>query len=418
MSTRTAYQRPERVLIVGAGIVGLSCAWSLQERGIEVCVVDRSEPGAGASWQNAGYVSPALSAPLPEPAILRYGVRAVLSPRSPVQLLWQNDPGLIGFMAGLARHCTATHWRRGMAAYRPLNQQVAESYERQRAGGVDSEVFTGDVLTCFGHGDGSGAFVHEIQGIIESGQRVKIELLTGDEAREREPHLSKKVALGVIIKGQQYLTPSHYVVALARSVRHRGGKILDKTPVTAVERRRGTLVAHGPDVDLEAEAVVLANGAWMSSLAADHGVRTRVYGGLGYSFTLPCSEAFKLPTYFPSARVAVTPQGGRARLAGIMEFGSPDATPRWGRIETMVHSVRPFLQDVDWDARSDDWMGPRPLTTDGLPLVGATRTPGLFVAGGHGMWGVTLGPLTGALLAERIATGISPPELRPLDPCR
>ena len=84
----------------------------------------------------------------------------------------------------------------------------------------------------------------------------------------------------------------------------------------------------------------------------------------------------------------------------------------------MVRSVRPLIEGVDWDARSDDWMGPRPVSTDGLPLVGETRTPGIFMAGGHGMWGLTLGPLTGALLAERIVTGVTPPELAPLDPCR
>ena len=79
---------------------------------------------------------------------------------------------------------------------------------------------------------------------------------------------------------------------------------------------------------------------------------------------------FTAPAYFPTARVAVTPQGDRVRLAGIMEFGSPDAAPRQQRIKSIVDSVRPFLEGVDWAARSDDWMGARPLTPDGLPLVG------------------------------------------------
>jgi D-amino-acid dehydrogenase len=414
----SSYLPPKRVLVVGAGIVGLSCAWSLQDYGVEVRVVDRMHPGAGASWQNAGFVSPALSAPLPEPAILRYGVRAVLSPRSPVQVLWRSDPRLISFMARLAVHCTAGQWRRGMAAYRPLNEQVARSYERQCAGGVESDLASGDVLACFDDEAGSKAFSHEVQGIIHSGQDVKVEQLTGDEARQHEPHLSARVEVGVLIKDQQYLTPFHYVAALARSVRDRGGEILDNTPIKGVNRHDGILVAHGPDDDFEAEAVVLANGAWLSSLASKHGVRTLVSGGRGYSFTLPCTEPLKAPTYFPSARVALTPQGDRARLAGIMEFGSPDAAPKSERIETMVRSVRPLLQGLDWAARSDDWMGPRPLTPDGLPLVGETRTSGVFVAGGHGMWGVTLGPLTGSLLAERVATGVTPPELLALDPCR
>jgi D-amino-acid dehydrogenase len=345
-------------------------------------------------------------------------VRAVLSPSSPVQVLWRSDPRLVSFMARLALHCTAGQWRRGMAAYRPLNEQVARSYERQCAGGVETDLAAGDVLACFDDEAGRAAFMHEVEGITGSGQDVEVEHLTGDEARQVEPHLSARVGVGILVKGQQYLTPSHYVAALARSVRARGTEIFDNTAIDAVERRDGTLVARGPDVDFEAEAVVLATGAWLSSLASKHGVRAPVSGGRGYSFTLPCPEPFRAPTYFPAARVAVTPQGDRVRLAGIMEFGSPDAPPRSQRIETMVRSVRPFLEGLDWTARSDDWMGPRPLTPDGLPLVGETRTPGVFVAGGHGMWGVTLGPLTGALLAERIATGIAPPELRALDPCR
>jgi D-amino-acid dehydrogenase len=407
-----------RVLVIGAGIVGMSCAWSLQDHGIDVCVVDRTRPGAGASWQNAGYVSPALCAPLPEPAILRYGIRAVMSPGSPAQLLWQNDLTLIAFMARLARHCTPGRWRRSMAAYRSLNEKVVQSYERFCAGGVEAELVTPDVLTCFEEKDTSAGFLHEIRGITRSGQDVKIAHLTADEAREREPHLSHRVGFGVLVMDQEYLTPSKYVTALAGSLRERGGEICENTPVNTVERRDNVVVAHGPEVDLEAEAIVLANGAWITSLAAKRGVRTLVYGGRGYSFTVPCGEVFRCPTYFPSARVAVTPQGDRVRLAGIMEFGSPDAAPRPERIDTIIRSVRPLLQGLDWEARSDDWMGPPPVTTDGLPLVGQTRTPGLFVAGGHGMWGVTLGPLTGALLAKLIATGVSPPELRPLDPCR
>ncbi len=80
--------------------------------------------------------------------------------------------------------------------------------------------------------------------------------------------------------------------------------------------------------------------------------------------------------------------------------------------------MRPLLVDVDWSTIADEWMGPRPLSADGLPLVGTTATPGLYAAAGHGMWGVTFGPLTGSLLAHRIVTGTTPPELLPLDPCR
>lgn len=417
-SSVPSHRPPARVVVVGAGIVGLSCAWSLQDYGIEVCVVDRGHPGAGASWQNAGYVSPAMCVPLPEPSILRYGATAVLRPGSPVNVLWQRDARLALFLAGLARHCTTSAWRRGLSAYRPLNDRVLESYARQRAGGVDAEVTTADVLCCVEHAHESAGLLHEMEEVLASGQRARVDVLAGDEARELEPHLSPRIALAVRVRDQQYLTPSRYVGALAKSVGDRGGKILEDTAITGIERRRGTLVLTSAGAELDADAVVVATGAWIGALATPHGIRVPVYGGRGYSFTLDAGEPFTGPLYFPAARVAVTPQQDRVRVAGIMEFGSPDAPARPGRIATMVRSVATLLDGVDWATRRDDWMGPRPLTTDGVPIVGESRTAGLFVAGGHGMWGVTLGPLTGSLLASEIATGVVPPELVPLDPRR
>ena len=399
-------------------MVGLSCAWSLQEHGIEVTVADRAREGAGSSWQNAGYVAPAMTVPLPEPSILRYGARAVLSPGAPVRLRAQPDVRLAEFMAGLVRHCTSRAWRQAMSAYLPLNRRIFAAFDRQRDLGVAAELTQADVLAAFGHSGDAAGLLHELASVAASGQRLAIEMLTGDEARELEPHLSARVTLVVRIPGQRYLTPSSYVAALADAVRARGGKILAQTPVSGVHAGGGKVMASGPAGDLDADAVVLANGAWLSSLARPHGVRVPVYAGRGYSFTLPCARPLRQPLYFATARVAVTPQGDKVRVAGTMEFGAPDAAPRPARIRSVARATRPLLDGVDWDARAGDWMGARPLTTDGMPLVGESRTPGVFVAGGHGMWGVTLGPLTGQLLAEHIATGVRPAELRPLDPCR
>lgn len=412
------HRAPSRVLVIGSGIVGMSCAWALQDHGVEVCVVDRGHPGAGASWQNAGLVSPAMSVPLPEPSILRYGVRAVLSPRSPVAFVRSADPRMVRFMAAMVRSCTAAAWRRGMAAYRVLNEMAAESYERQRAGGVEVELIRGDVVSCFEHARDSAGFLHEMDAIVAAGQATEVALLTGAEVRSSEPHVSDEVTMGVAVRGQQYLTPQRYVPALAKSVRDRGGKIVEDTAITSVERRHEVLVARGPQGELEADAVVVATGAWAADLLSGHGVRVPVYGGRGYSFTVAAPTPFATPIYFPVARVAVTPQGDRARFAGIMEFGAPDAPPHRARFGHMVRAIRHLLVDVDWSTMADQWMGPRPLSADGIPLVGATATPGLYVAGGHGMWGVTLGPLTGSLLARQITTGVVPPELVPLDPRR
>lgn len=113
-----------------------------------------------------------------------------------------------------------------------------------------------------------------------------------------------------------------------------------------------------------------------------------------------------------------TPLGDRVRVAGMMEFTAPDrpADPR--RVQAIVNAARTLLPSADLTRRTDVWAGPRPCTPDGLPLVGPTWSPRVHVCGGHGMWGIALGPLSGKLLAESIVTGRRAPELTALHPLR
>src|SRR3954451_21750661 len=141
---------PRRVAVVGAGMVGLATAWFLQEAGVQVTVYERDHVGAGASWGNAGWLTPALTAPLPEPAVLRYGLRAVVSPSSPVYLPLRADRTLLRFLTGFAAHSTAARWRRGMAAYVPMNERALEAYDALAAGGVPTATHEAQpFLACF-----------------------------------------------------------------------------------------------------------------------------------------------------------------------------------------------------------------------------------------------------------------------------
>src|SRR5690606_21525347 len=128
-----------------------------------------------------------------------------------------------------------------------------------------------------------------------------------------------------------------------------------------------------------------ATGAWLPRLAAPHGVRMLVQAGRGYSFSVETETPAQTPLYFPGARVACTPLDGRLRVAGMMEFRGPDDALDQRRIAVIEAATKPLLRGVDWSSRRDEWVGPRPVTPDGLPLIGPTATKGVFVAGGHGM---------------------------------
>jgi D-amino-acid dehydrogenase len=185
-----------------------------------------------------------------------------------------------------------------------------------------------------------------------------------------------------------------------------------------VDTATGVVLTNEDGIAETFDAVVVATGAWLGGLARELGVKRVVQAGRGYSFSVEVEDLPNGPVYFPAARVACTPVGDRLRVAGMMEFRRPEAALDQRRIGAIVEAARPLLKGADLDRRQDEWVGSRPCTIDGLPLIGATRSSKVFVAGGHGMWGITLGPVTGRLLAEQIVTGATPDELRPFNPLR
>ena len=411
---------PERVAVVGAGMVGLATAWFLQERGVEVAVIDRDGVAAGASWGNAGWLTPGIATPLPEPAVLKYGLRAVLSPSSPVYVPPSVRPDFLRFVTGFTRHSTMKAWKRAMGALVPVNDLSLQSFDLLKAGGVDADTYEAKSFTAaYRTADERRTLLEEIEHIHASGGDIAFDVLTGDEARAIEPALSDEIGAAIVLHGQRFINPGAYVAALADSVTARGGKILTGSAVSAItDTAAGVVLTNDVGATEHYDAVVVATGAWLGTLVREFGVKRVVQAGRGYSFSVEVEDLPNGPVYFPAARVACTPVGDRLRVAGMMEFRRPEAALDRRRITAIVESARALLKGADLDHRRDEWVGSRPCTVDGLPLIGATKSSKVFVAGGHGMWGITLGPVTGRLLAEQIVTGSAPAQLRPFDPMR
>ncbi|HET8588583.1 MAG TPA: FAD-dependent oxidoreductase [Nakamurella sp.] len=419
MAERTAADAPRRVVVIGAGMVGLSTAWYLQERDIEVVVVDRAGVAAGSSWGNAGWISPGLAIPLADPSVLRYGLKSLLDKHSPLYVPFAFDPALWRFLLAFARRCTMRTWRRTMADYVPVNRVATEAYDELAAGGVTGRTIEAPIMAAFRTVALSAGLTKEIEQIHRAGLDLKTETIDGDALRAEVPIVARDVQTAIKISGQRYIDPGHYVDSLADAVRDRGGQIVTGASVRALRQGPGgfTVEMYGGD-PVRGDAVVIATGAWLPELARQYGVKVQLRAGRGYSFSVPVSAPVPCPVYFPHERVACTPLGDRLRVAGTMEFRDVDAPLDLGRVDSIVRSGKPLLSGVDWNDRQDVWVGGRPVTVDGLPLVGVTRNPRVYVAGGHGMWGITLGPITGKLLAQEISTGSVPDLLRPFDPLR
>lgn len=414
------------MIIVGAGMVGLSTAWFLQQRGVRVTVLERSAVAAGASWGNAGWITPAMAIPLAEPAVLRFGLKALLDPSAPLHVPVRVDPQLWRFLLGFAARCTGRTWRRTMAALVPLNVLALDAYEEMETDpGLGVELASGPILAAFREEKHADGLLHEFEQIREAGLELAASDVHGAEIRRLAPVVAPQVTRAIRIDGQRFMNPGQYVAALAGAVRARGGEVREGADVRGLR--------HGPGgiaVDLvggepvHGDAVVLANGAWLPSLARQYGVRTQLRAGRGYSFSVaqPADESAQLshPVYFPYERIICTPLAGtgRLRMGGTMEFERTDAPLHTSRIDSIVGNAAPLVQGIDLTDRQDQWVGARPVTIDGLPLVGPTRAPGVWVHGGHGMWGMCQGPATARMLAEQMTTGTVPDPLRPLAPTR
>ncbi|MEO9153510.1 MAG: FAD-dependent oxidoreductase [Lapillicoccus sp.] len=418
--TASGLPAPQRVAVVGAGMVGLATAWFLQERGVEVTVLDREGVAAGSSWGNAGWLTPGIATPLPEPAVLKYGLRAVFSPSSPVYVPPSANPSFLKFVAGFTRHSTMAHWKRSMTSLVPINRLSLDSFDLLRDGGVQAPtVEAKSFLAAYRTAAERETLLEEIAHIHAAGQGIAFDALTGDEARAIEPSLSDEIGAAIRLHDQRFIDPGAYVHALAASVLARGGKIMSGATVSDIsDTGTGVVITTAEGSREEFDAAVIATGAWLGRLACRFGVTNVVQAGRGYSFSVKIDHVPAGPVYLPAQRVACTPIGDRLRVAGMMEFRRPEAALDQRRITAIADAARPLLRGADLDHREDEWVGSRPCTADGLPLIGATRSPRVFAAGGHGMWGITLGPVTGRLLAETIVTGRKVAELAPFDPMR
>ena len=409
-----------KAIVVGAGMTGLATAWYLQEYGYEVTILDRIGVAAGSSWGNAGWLAPGKTIPLSNSSLWRYGPTALLDKDAAMAVPPRLDPKLWAFVAQFMARANKRSWDKCMAALTPADKGALAAFDELIDGGVDAVTHKGPFVIGFEEKKQAAGFLDEVEGAIRHGQEIPFQEVSRAEALKLAPMLSERIQAIYTMEGQRYIEPALFCQKLADAVVARGGEI--RTGVEVVDvvstNKPGVKLATGEW--LPTDTVVIATGAWMPNLAKKLGVRTLVQAGRGYSFTVETAEPATHAVYLPHTRVACTPvpSKNRFQIAGTMEFRGPDEPFQPARVESIIKVTKPMFQGVDWDSIEDHWVGSRPVTPDGLPLIGATMAPNVYTCGGHGMWGIVLGPLSGKLLAKQIATGEIDPIIKPFDPLR
>ena len=406
-----------RVVIIGGGIIGLTSAYQLRRDGAEVLLVDARTPGTGASEVNAGWVCPAESGPVPAPGMIGQAVRWMLRRDSPLYVRPSLDPSFLRFMLAMARHCNQRDYRAGMQALMRLAQGTMEHLDAYRADGLDFEMHADGLLMTFLSEERLESHLVDIDLAESAG--LEPQVLRGEALRAREPALADGVIGGVYYPYERHLDPGALTRALRRRCAELGVAMVEGAAVTGVDKTGDRVVAvTAGERRLEAEAFLLAAGAWSGKLAAALGSSLPIRAGKGYSLDLPPLD-LRQPTYLTEAKVAMTPLDGRLRLAGTMEFGSLDEGVDPVRAAAIARAPSSFLRDWQTPAEPTLGAGLRPMSPDGLPLLG--RFDGLenaYVSTGHGMLGLTLAPSSAAAISRLILRGEGSADLRVFAPDR
>ena len=299
-----------------------------------------------------------------------------------------------------------------MRANVALNEDCIEAFDVLIANGVDAPVTDAPITAVFRTTDEVERMMRELRELEKAGQTMYVTALSGEALREQVPLASPAVTAGLNINAQRFVDPRRFVEALGRSVVVRGATIHRLEIRDILTSGSGVAVHPRNGKPLTADAAVIATGARLSQLAG-RCLRVPVQAGHGYSFTVPVDRPIPSPIYLPDARVACTPYKGAIRVSGTTEFRHPHHRVIPERVEAIVAAAGPLLDGARWAERSNLWVGAYPVTPDGRALIGEV-SPGVYVAGGHGMWGLAHGPVTGRLLAEQITTGKQPEALREL----
>lgn len=409
-----------RTAIIGAGVIGLTLAHELRRRGDEVVLVDRKHPGAGSSAGNAGWIVPSIATPVPAPGLPWTAIKWMADPESPLYVKPRLDPRFLRWMWHFFRACREDEYRIGRAALLDLSSGAMEGFDRLRDSGVDFEMAEAGLLILGFSDDALDHHLDELEILSEIGYRPA-RRLSGVEVREIEPMLSDRVAGAVYIEDDRHVRPESLVRGLMDALDRAGVECVNDAPVTGFARDgRSVAAVNANGQRIEADRFVLAAGAWSGSLARMAGAALPIEAGKGYSITIE-QPGYQLnhPLDLIEARAAVTPFDGALRFAGTMELSGVNLRFVRRRADAIWRNVHQYLREPATGTTMRAWVGMRPMTPDGLPVIG--RMPGndnLFVATGHQMLGVTLAPTTALALADLMHQDEPAVSLAPFDPVR
>lgn len=398
------------VLIIGGGIIGMSSAYELSQRGYKVTVIDRARVGYGCSYGNAGWLTPCFSMPLPMPGMFFKSIGWLMDPQSPLYIKPQPSFLLLQWLTRFALAMNHKQMHRSVAVLTQLSKYSLDAYAE-----LDKK-FPGEfgfsqkgLLMAANTQAGLDYAQQEMNLVAEHG--VPGKLMTADEAKAFEPALTGELKGGVYFPKEAHAEPLKIVKTLQKASMEKQVEVFENTEVyDYVYADDGSIdYIKTTKGEFKADQYVLATGSWSTAMGRLLDVNIPILGGKGYSLIVkPFTPTPKVPMMLVEKKVAVTPRDGTVRLAGTLELVNQDFSITRRRVQNIVTGAQQFMNVPDEPETSEVWRGLRPCTPDGVPVISRShKQKNLVIATGHQMLGLQSGMGTGRLVTD-IITGEKP----------
>lgn len=392
----------KHAVVVGAGVIGAFTAYFLTEKQWSVTMVDKDGFGQGASHGNCGLIVPNHIFPLNDPDKLLPAFLGMLKPDAPLHIRPFRNPGLIPWLIHFVRHCRKRDILASAAGRHALMQNAVKAYaavvENER---IDCDWSVEGSLHAYRSGEKWSAYAAVDARLRTYG--IAAQKLDRRRLLALEPALDHDLAGGWYYRDTAALRPDRLMQALKRRLAAKGVRIVENSTVTdfVVQGDRAVGV-RTPQGTLSADEFVVAAGAWTPMFARALGCRLPIQPGKGFSLTMPHPmKNPRRPVFFEEKSVVATPWPSGFRLGGTMAFCGYDSRLDRIRLNALSRAAAAYLGRFAPDRAAEAWCGFRPMTYDGLPIIGPSpRLRNVTVAAGHNMEGMSMGPGTGKLVAE------------------
>ena len=396
----------KKVIIIGGGVIGLCSAYYLIKEGHQVIVVDQSSMDHGASYVNAGYLTPSHFIPLSAPGVMKQGLLSMFDPTSPLFIKPRLDKYFLEWAWAFNRSCSSANVARSIKVIKDINLWSADLFSEIRS----SEGFTfqlenkGLLILCL-----TEKMLEEELRVsqIASEEGLDVKQLSTSEIKTMEPNVALNAIGAVHYQCDWHTTPQEFMKEMYDWLKAKGAIFYKNEQVVDIHTSEGGIKEIITLNDrFTADEFVLAAGSWSDLLSRKLGIRILLEAGKGYGINVGKYTGITIPTVLAEARVAVTPMNGFTRFAGTMELTGINHKINKVRVDAIAEAAHNYYPDlsISNDEKEQAACGLRPISPDGKPYIGkSSKCNNLTIATGHAMMGWSTAPATGKLVAEIIS---------------